>query len=88
MNLRIEVCIFIKKMLKIDNLFEAVIPNILTFPLLYHKTAPSFLSQSRKLQGVLKVSVTTLIAYFSDVCDYFRISFYVLNHLGGGFCLT
>ena len=70
-----------------DNLFEAVIPNILTFPLLYHKTAPSFLSQSRKLQGVLKVSVTTLIAYFSDVCDYFRISFYVLNHLGGGFCL-
>ena len=42
---------------------------------------------SRYTTGRVNISVTTLVAYFSDICEYFIISFQVLNHLGGGFCL-
>ena len=37
--------------------------------------------------GCPKVSVSTLIAYFSDICEYYEISFYPLFRLGFGFFL-
>ena len=37
--------------------------------------------------GCLTVSVLTLIAYFSAIPEYYRISSWPLNRLGGGFCL-
>ena len=43
--------------------------------------------QSFVYTGCFTVSVPTLIAYFSDISQYFRISFLPLNHIGGGFCL-
>ena len=61
MNLSFVVSIFIKKMCTIDNLFEAVLPNILTFPFHCHKTAPPFLSQSRKLEDPFSILIKTIL---------------------------
>ena len=45
---------------KIDNLFEAVMPNLSKFTFPIYKTGPPFLSQSRKLEDPLSILIKTI----------------------------
>ena len=58
--MRFEVSIFIKKMRKIDNLFEAVMTNLSKFTFPVYKTGPPFFSQSRKLEDPLSILIKTI----------------------------